>query len=473
MQKMEKPEYKARMISPNTELEVRLLTIPLIHLNDEGLLRQLVGILKKYLEPDCFRYELHKKLFNSLVKLYDKRALNDITLARITAGLIDDNDDIVINETVDYITWLCNYELPLGDIHIIQLEHLCKIMSEHYAKFKLACICHEAIELAQTPENISYEVQKEIIEKLNSVKMPVKSTGQTLQKAVLSELDFIYEEEHQDYKLITTGFNALDNIITGIDKNSITGILGNRGEGKTTLCLQIAREIALQVPDEEVLYFSLEMSEQQVVRKLVTINTDGQINPFKHLKSNNEAFRTSYSNELAKISEVLPIYIIERLKPNTFENIKLAIEARKAESNKKLSAIFIDHWHLINFREKDLTTTEAQNQCIPLLNDMAKEYNTRIFVITQRDKESRKTKKRPQMDEVKGSSDLGDICHNFFSIHRPECGLNQTGIETCKIYVDKSRFGPLGECELVFNNNKVLFEDVDNFTKAVTKRYTK
>lgn len=464
----EKPELRSKIISPSTELEIRLLTIPLRHLEEEELLRGLVGLLKKYLTSECFRYELHRKIFDLLVKLYDKRALNGLVLSQIVASLIDSEDDILIKETCNYVINLCNYELPLQESHTIQLEHLCKIMSEHFAKFKMAQICYESMEIAQTPENVSYEIKKELLDKINCIRLPIKSTGQSLKEAVFQELDCLYEDNNTTKRLITTGFKSLDNIIEGIDCNTITGLLGNRGEGKSTFMLQVARNIVIQKPDEEVILFSLEMSISQVLRKLVIINSNGLINPFKK----NEKFRTEYPKELEKIYK-LPIFIIERLTPNTFDNIQLAIEARKAESNKNISAIIIDHWHLINFYRKGLSYTEAQNQCVPLLNDIAKEYNTRIFVVTQRDKESRKTKKRPQMDEVKGTSDLGDICHNFISIYRPDAGIFLNGIEECKVYVDKSRFGPSGQCEIGFNTDKVIFEDIDSFTQGIEQRWGK
>jgi replicative DNA helicase len=158
------------------------------------------------------------------------------------------------------------------------------------------------------------------------------------------------------------------------------------------------------------------------------------------------------------------------MKNNKAELIYQEIINHENKTGKKLSLVIIDHWHLLRFDSKN--TTESQNQSVEILNSACKEADTRMMVLCQQDKDSRKNNNRPTMNDTKGSSALADISEVFMALHRPEMDKNYDE-ELCSIYLDKNRYGRTGKANLKWDRNKLMFTGIDLKTVEIMKHYRK
>ena len=85
--------------------------------------------------------------------------------------------------------------------------------------------------------------------------------------AFLSDYNSELGDGSKDYRGIPSGFKAVDDMISGLDKFIL--LAGRSGAGKTTLALQLALGVAQQ--GTPVIIYSLEMSRSEIISKLVQV----------------------------------------------------------------------------------------------------------------------------------------------------------------------------------------------------------
>lgn len=75
-------------------------------------------------------------------------------------------------------------------------------------------------------------------------------------------------EDRAEYLGISTGYAALDRVITGLNKSDLLLVAARPGMGKTAFALNIASNVALR-SQKTVAIFSLEMSREQLMNRLL------------------------------------------------------------------------------------------------------------------------------------------------------------------------------------------------------------
>ena len=101
------------------------------------------------------------------------------------------------------------------------------------------------------------------------------NTGDSLEHIstiVLKVYDRLAElaQSGSDISGISTGLRDLDKFISGLNKSDLMLLAARPGMGKTSLALNIALNVAKKYPKRTVAFFSLEMSKQQLVTRLIS-----------------------------------------------------------------------------------------------------------------------------------------------------------------------------------------------------------
>ena len=77
-------------------------------------------------------------------------------------------------------------------------------------------------------------------------------------------------ESGSDISGISCGLRDLDKFISGLNKSDLMLLAARPGMGKTSMALNIALNVAKKYPKKTVAFFSLEMSKQQLVTRLIS-----------------------------------------------------------------------------------------------------------------------------------------------------------------------------------------------------------
>ncbi|WP_259288804.1 replicative DNA helicase [Candidatus Nasuia deltocephalinicola] len=256
---------------------------------------------------------------------------------------------------------------------------------------------------------------------------------------------------------ISTGFKNLDNILKKINGGDLIIIAGRPSMGKTSLSLNIAKNVSNEY-NLPVIIFSMEMSSNQILIKILScILNENQdfIN-----KTLNSELLNNFDKKYLKIIYSLKIFIDETTNLNVIQiytKCKFLIK-----EHGPLGLIVIDYLQLM------YSTNPGQNRVLEIseisrsLKCLAKELNVPIIAISQlnRNLESRNNK-RPVISDLRESGSIEQDADIVLFIYRDEIydSENLLNKNIAELIVGKHRNGPTGTANLYFFDNKSKFSD--------------
>lgn len=256
---------------------------------------------------------------------------------------------------------------------------------------------------------------------------------------------------------LKTGFYDLDETLSGIEKSSLITIGARPAMGKTCFMTNIMLNLLEQ--KKKCLYLSLEMSEIQVVKRLIgqtgeidsrLIRSPGQIATRKKLMEKfTEALNKITKYDLTIVDDAMNI-----------KDIKEKIEEEKADF------VFIDYLQLIHSSGKK-SRNEAIDDIMRELKNIAKENNCMIFLTSQlsRAVESR-CDKRPMLSDLRESGSIENLSDVVIFIYRDDyynsgCDENDEDYVQNKgkadIIVAKNKYGTTDYVKLLFRSSIMKF----------------
>ena len=257
---------------------------------------------------------------------------------------------------------------------------------------------------------------------------------------------------------VNTGYTELDQMTAGFQPSDLIILASRPSMGKTALTLCMARNAAVnRVP---VLYFSLEMSTEQLAQRLLCGEARVNSHIFRTGRLSEEDWHR-LANWIGKLMEA-PIYIDDTPAISVME---LRAKARRAKSEYNIGLIIVDYLQLMTTSENFGSREQEIAYISGSLKALAKELAIPIIACAQlsRAVESR-TDKRPQLSDLRESGSLEQDADVVMFLFRPEVygivdeeGNTQEGV--AEIIVGKQRSGPIGSVFLTFVAECLRFEN--------------
>lgn len=209
--------------------------------------------------------------------------------------------------------------------------------------------------------------------------------------------DFLITIQTEAYKPYTTALSFFDDLLEGgVIRQSLVQVLAAPSTGKTTLCQQIAEEMASH--DKKVLYFNFEMSKEQMLAKAISYRlakkNDGEkpiISATDILQGYNwnDSQRERITEELNNYKKTAAQYITYKNETADLESIKLLLEEigeRASQRGQAAPVVFVDYLHLITGAGSD--TQEILKNAVKCFKDYAINYNSIVFLIVAANRDS-------------------------------------------------------------------------------------
>jgi len=252
-------------------------------------------------------------------------------------------------------------------------------------------------------------------------------------------------EKEGSFSGIPSGFRDLDSIIGGFNPSDLVIIAARPSVGKTAFVLDIVRHVGI-VEKKKVLIFSLEMSNSQIIDRMVGMQAGVSFWDTRTGKLNDEMFeKLSVAwGELAETN----IYIDDR--PGQHIN-ELRTKSRRMALEHGVDMIVVDYLQLIHGSSKEGRTQEVAEISQGLKN-LAREINVPVLALSQlsRAVETRNTR-RPQLSDLRDSGSIEQDADLVMFIDREETYNPDTEKKgMAEIIVAKHRNGPTGSAELAF-----------------------
>lgn len=246
------------------------------------------------------------------------------------------------------------------------------------------------------------------------------------------------EERYKKQEHMTglkTGFAELDVVLGGLDPDTINVLAARPGTGKTTLSLNIARNVSQVGP---VYIASLEMSFEQLQSKFLSI--ESQINSMAFRNTvflKDEDFdKLTYAS--AKISDY-PIIIDDSTEMKASQ---LAIRLRRLKKKHNIKLVIIDYLQLMDAEKELNNRVQEITKTLKVLKKITRELKIPIWLISQMNRavETRRDKDPIMSDLREAGSIEQDAASIMFLYKENENDKSTKPLITMKIA--KNRFGP-------------------------------
>jgi replicative DNA helicase len=440
----------ANLKVPPQNIEAEQSVLGSVLLEPEALSR----VLEVMTGEDFYR-ETHRKIFNSMLDLYQKGTPVDLITLTESLQKKGQLEDI---GGASYLTSLTD-AIPSA----VNVDFYARIIRE---KSILRRLINKTTEIASksytfsgNAEDLLDEAEKAIFEisedKINPLVYPL---GQIITNESMPVLENLYDRK-EAVTGIPSGFKDLDKLTSGFQNSDLIILAGRPSMGKTAFALNIARNASV-IHGISVVIFSLEMSRQQLAVRMIC----------SEARVDSNRVRTGFFGErewpkLTTAAGVLaeaPIFIDDS---PSMTVLQMRAKARRLKSEKDLGMIVVDYLQLMKGREGSERREQEISEISRSLKGLAKELNLPVIALSQlnRRPEGRDDKK-PVLADLRESGAIeqdADVICFLFREEMYDENSKQKGI--AEILLRKHRNGPTGSVSLKFFNEYTLFEDLTRF----------
>ena len=407
------------------------------------------------LSSDDFYDKRHQYIYESILELYnDHSAIDVLTLS----DKLSSNGYLQSIGGASYLTELTNF-VPTA----AHVEQYADIIAQKALRRKLIAASKEIGELGKDQKKQLKELIEEAETKLFNVSQQHIKQNVISLEAILAESFDRLDELHKDKQKIrgiATGFKDLDNTLAGFQRSDLVILAARPSMGKTAMALNIAHNVAgqLKLP---VLLFSLEMSKEQLVDRLLSMESGVDAWALRTGNLNDSDFE-KIGRAMGNLSES-PIYIDDTPSITVSD---LRTKARREAHRHPLGLIIVDYLQLMtggNRYGQDGNRVQEITEISRGLKGIARELNTPLLALSQlsRSVETR-SPQIPQLADLRDSGSIEQDSDVVMFIYREEYYNPETDRRhIADILIKKHRNGPTGGVELYFDTDKQRFRSVD------------
>ena len=397
---------------------------------------------------DDFYLREHGIIFDTMLQMYNNKiTLDPVTLQdklRETNLPEEAFSDDKINSFVDVAT------TSMG------LKHHCNIVYEKAVRRRLIKAGEGIVSKAYGKgelEEILDSTEKsvfEIVQKRNTEDFT------PISKVVMESLKNIEKAHNTDGTVtgIASGFTDLDYKTAGFQPSALILLAARPSMGKTALALNIALHVAA-VERKHVAIFSLEMSKEQLVKRLLSQES--------HVDSQKLRTGNLQDNEWAALIEGAETVGKSLLAIDDTPGItvsELRSKCRKLQMEQGLDMIIIDYLQLMSGSKKAESRQNEVSEISRSLKAIARELSVPILALSQLNRKAEeRSDHRPQLSDLRESGAIEQDADVVMFIDRERSENEEANKAT--IIIAKQRNGPIGDVNLMWLPKYTQFRDMD------------
>jgi replicative DNA helicase len=403
----------------------------------------------------AFYDQRHARIYEAITQLYERHSPIDVLTL---SDQLKNNGFLDIVGGAAYLTELTNY-VPTA----AHVEQYADIVAQKALRRRL-------IKAAQEISGLSYDESMQLRELIEEAETRLFEVSQQHIKqnvisleAILAESFDRLDELHKDrgkIRGVPTGFKDMDNMLAGLQRSDLFVLAARPSMGKTALALNIAHNIAVDAK-EPVLLFSLEMSKEQLVDRLLAMESGVDAWALRTGNLTDADFE-KIGQAMGALSEA-QIYIDDTPGITVSD---LRTKARREAHQHPLGLIIVDYLQLMSGGSKfgnDFNRVQEISEISRGLKGVARELNVPLMALSQlsRSVESR-SPQIPQLADLRESGSIEQDADVVAFIYREDYYNPETDRRNLTdILIKKHRNGPTGGVELYFDRERQRFRSVD------------
>jgi replicative DNA helicase len=284
---------------------------------------------------------------------------------------------------------------------------------------------------------------------------------QPIQQVLSDYYDRVDQLSQRDDEVygVLTGLKDVDKLLGGMQKSDLLIIAGRPGSGKTGFLLTAAK-YAAQTNKKHVAFFSLEMSNEQLVQRLIAQETGINTQKLRSGKLDEQEWPL-FTHAIEVLGDT-NIYLDDTpgLTP-----LQLRTKCRRLHLEYQLDLVVVDYIQLMSGDNRTDNRVQEVSYITRNLKVLARELNVPVLAAAQLSRAvEQRADKRPQLSDLRESGSLEQDADIVMFIHRPNApdkeALRTEAPEVVDLIVAKHRNGPTHPgIQLIFFNNQARFEN--------------
>lgn len=411
----------------------------------------VIVAMEKLQSQDFYR-DVHRIIFEAMEHLHrENKEIDVITLP----------DELKRMKKLDDVGGL-EYVLNLPNLvgSAANIEYYANIVAEKALARNLISTCTEL-----TTE--AYDGQKETEALLDDAERRILQLSDTKNRGDFASVGAVVEvtldkitklyENKAGLTGLPTGFRDLDRMTSGLQPSDLILVAARPSMGKTAFTLNIAQNVGVR-QHKTVAFFSLEMSQEQLVQRLLCQIAHIDSQKLRTGQLNRDEEWTRLTDACDKLYES-PIYIDDTPGISVAE---MRSKARRLKSEHGLDLIIVDYLQLMQGRNAESRQQEI-SEISRSLKALARELKVPLIALSQlsRSVESRQDK-RPMLSDLRESGALEQDADIVSFLYREDYYDKETENQhITEVILAKHRNGPVGSVKLYFKNEFTLFLNLD------------
>ena len=448
-------------------------------LQDNSLVDEAFAIVT----PDMFYDPLNRALFESIIELKTTGSSIDKITLKDKADTKSDTKEIftLVNNIRTKIEIKGFDKERLSDeffIDIIRSTPLssnigeyCRIVKDKYILRKTIKTCEQAIIDCRKNEIPTKEILGDAQSKLFDYSTEsAKDTYRKIDEGIVRVISRMEEAAKTPDGItgVRTGFTSMDARTAGFQKGTMNVLAARPGIGKTAFAINMAYNMSKKF-NQNVLYFSLEMTLDELLMRVMSIETGISGTKLKRASLLNQKDWGDIRDGIANIkgtSLFVDDYQYLTIADLRNRSLKLANDLNR--QNKKLDIIFIDYLQLMhagdnykNASKKLILNREQEVAEISRnIKALSKELEIPIIALAQLNRGSEE-KKRPQLSDLRDSGAIEQDADIVMLIHSNRNDPDAEDKNRTEIIFAKHRSGEVGTNFFRFDNTTTQFNELD------------
>ena len=415
-----------------------------------------IEITVKTLPVDAFYFKNHQEIYKIIIFMTKNKVPIDV-LTVITClqnnGLLQKIGGIKV--LIELISQIPN---------LVYLEEYLSLVKDKFLRRSLIKLGYEIVNsgyVTNIPlETIISDFENKLLNLTNETKTQQLVTSAEL----LNDIFFDLKEKSLNPGLsgLPSGFYDLDSLTQGFQKSDLIILAGRPSTGKTAFGLNIGLNLIkrYKLP---VLFFSFEMSKEQMMYRLLSMETNISQIRLKSGKLNQDDWVKI--NKMIKILSKFPFFI-DDTSDLSVQDIRAKIKSVYFEQN-KIGLVIIDYLQLIqNSKGKNENRVQELSQITRSLKAIAREFNIPIIALSQlnRGVENRVDQK-PILSDLRESGSIEQDADLVLMLYNnPSNNLKSSDdskFHLIELIIAKQRNGPIGMVNLNFDKTRTKFFNLE------------
>ena len=413
--------------------------------------KEAISQAVEFLKEDYFYEDRNGQIFSAIIGLSEEsKAVDLVTLKE------ELRKKKALKEIggVSYLTTLTNVVPTAANIeqyaHIVKEKALLRSLISASTQ-----IIKESYDPSQNPDLLLDRAEKAIFDVVQyKVESKVFSFSQLIKDSI-ETIDRLYQNK-ENITGLPSGFRELDAMTAGLQPSDLIVIAGRPSMGKSALVCAIAENVGV-VNKLPLVFFSLEMSRQQLVQRMLC--SCARIDA--HKVRTGFLSRSDWPiliNTASKLSEA-PIFVDDTPGISVLE---LRAKARRLKAHYDIQMVIVDYLQLMQGPAKTENRQQEISEISRSLKALARELNVPVLAISQlsRAVEAR-TSRRPQLSDLRESGAIEQDADLVLLLLREEYyNPTEENKGIAEAIIGKQRNGPVGSIKLAFIKEYARFENL-------------